>query len=71
MLEAGKRAGAQRRLLEREVNELLNEKEKRIEKFGGDVEKGRGMMNLGYAAADAEEEKRRMKRGAVGCDGVG
>ena len=58
---AGKRAGAQRRMLEREVAELLAEKEKRIEKLGGDVEKGRGMMG----------EEKSMKRGAVGCDGVG
>ncbi|SPO28725.1 related to BNA2 - putative tryptophan 2,3-dioxygenase or indoleamine 2,3-dioxygenase [Ustilago trichophora] len=58
---AGKRAGAQRRMLEREVADLLAEKEKRIEKLGGDVEKGRGMMG----------EPKSMKRGAVGCDGVG
>ncbi|SPC62797.1 related to BNA2 - putative tryptophan 2,3-dioxygenase or indoleamine 2,3-dioxygenase [Ustilago sp. UG-2017b] len=58
---AGKRAGAQRSMLEREVNELLAEKEKRIEKMGGDVEKGRGMLG----------EQKSMKRGAVGCDGVG
>lgn len=61
VMAAGKRAGAQRRMLEREVAELVAEKEKRIEKFGGDVEKGRGML----------VEERRMKRGAVGCDGVG
>lgn len=59
--EAGKRAGAQRRLLEREVAELLKEKEERVKKFGGDREKGRGMLG----------EERGMKRGAVGCDGVG
>lgn len=58
---AGKRAGAQRRMLEREVNDLLAEKEKRIEKLGGDEEKGRGMLG----------EPKSMKRGAVGCDGVG
>ncbi len=38
--EAGKRAGAQRRLLEREVAELLKEKEERVKKLGGDAEKG-------------------------------
>ena len=58
---AGKRAGAQRRMLEREVAELLKEKEDRIQKLGGDVEKGRGMLG----------EPKEMKRGAVGCDGVG
>ncbi|PWY99689.1 IDO-domain-containing protein [Testicularia cyperi] len=58
---AGKRAGAQRRLLEREVADLLAEKEKRIQSLGGDVEKGRGMLG----------EPKSMKRGAVGCDGVG
>lgn len=59
--QAGKRAGAQRRMLEREVAELLREKEERLERLGGDVEKGRGMMG----------EPKQMKRGAVGCDGVG
>ncbi|CBQ68335.1 conserved hypothetical protein [Sporisorium reilianum SRZ2] len=59
--EAGKRAGVQRRMLEREVAELVREKEERIQRLGGDVEKGRGMMG----------EPRQMKRGAVGCDGVG
>lgn len=59
--EAGKRAGAQRRLLEREVAELIREKEERIQRLGGDVEKGRGMLG----------EPKEMKRGAVGCDGVG
>ncbi|GAK66033.1 indoleamine 2,3-dioxygenase family protein [Moesziomyces antarcticus] len=58
---AGKRAGAQRRMLEREVAELLAEKEKRIQSLGGDQERGRGMLG----------EPKSMKRGAVGCDGVG
>ncbi|SNX85262.1 related to BNA2 - putative tryptophan 2,3-dioxygenase or indoleamine 2,3-dioxygenase [Melanopsichium pennsylvanicum] len=58
---AGKRAGAQRRMLEREVADLLAEKDKRIQSLGGDVEKGRGMLG----------EAKSMKRGAVGCDGVG
>lgn len=59
--EAGKRANAQRRLLEREVSDLVAQKEKRIAELGGDAQKGRGMLG----------EHRDMKRGAVGCDGVG
>lgn len=61
VMSSGKRAAAQRRVLEREVAELLAEKEKRIQTYGGDVEKGRGMLG----------EPKSMKRGAVGCDGVG
>ncbi|SPO35780.1 related to BNA2 - putative tryptophan 2,3-dioxygenase or indoleamine 2,3-dioxygenase [Pseudozyma flocculosa] len=58
---AGKRAGAQRRMLEREVSELLAAKEKRVQSLGGDVEKGRGMLG----------EHRDTGRGWVGNDGVG
>ncbi|KAN0065914.1 hypothetical protein ACQY0O_001047 [Thecaphora frezii] len=59
--EAGKRAGAQRRLLEREVAELVTEKEKRLRDLGGDIQKGRGMLG----------EYKDMGRGWVGNDGVG
>lgn len=60
VLAAGKRAKVQRRVLEREVAELVREKEERVRVLG-DEEKGRGMLG----------EQRGMKRGAVGCDGVG
>ncbi|EST07972.1 Indoleamine 2,3-dioxygenase [Kalmanozyma brasiliensis GHG001] len=60
VLAAGKRAKVQRRVLEREVAELVREKEERVRVLG-DAEKGRGMLG----------EQRGMKRGAVGCDGVG
>ncbi|PWN48512.1 indoleamine 2,3-dioxygenase gamma type [Violaceomyces palustris] len=57
---AGKKAGAQRRLLEREVDDLVAEKEKRV-KLLGSTQKGRGMLG----------EEPPHKSAWVGNDGVG
>ncbi|KDN52647.1 hypothetical protein K437DRAFT_254050 [Tilletiaria anomala UBC 951] len=88
--EAGKRAEAQRRMLEREVALLMQEK---AAKNPGIDESMRGMVmppptpKQAVNSVDAgqqraystsvgnkdqnQEEKRSMKRGMVGCDGVG
>lgn len=59
--EAGKRAGAQRNLLTREVEELIKEKEKKA-KMAANPANSIGMLN---------SDDRMRVRGSVGCDGVG
>jgi indoleamine 2,3-dioxygenase len=61
VMEAGKRAGAQRNLLTREVEELVKEKEKKA-KMAANPANSIGMLN---------SDDRMRVRGSVGCDGVG
>ena len=59
--DAGKRAGAQRNMLTREVEELVKEKERKA-KLAPNEANSRGMLS---------EDDRMRVRGSVGCDGVG
>ncbi|KAE8258243.1 hypothetical protein A4X13_0g1803 [Tilletia indica] len=72
---AGSRAATQRRMLTREVADLTRTKAEEAAKAGlGNVEEyRRGMLPEGHPTAmfDKLSAERAMKRGLVGCDGVG
>ncbi|KAL9936371.1 hypothetical protein V8E36_004439 [Tilletia maclaganii] len=70
---AGKRAEVQRRILTREVADLSRSKREEAEQRGmaGVAEFRRGMLPEGRADAAGFDKVLGMKRGMVGCDGVG
>ncbi|UZJ57123.1 hypothetical protein CBS101457_006443 [Exobasidium rhododendri] len=61
--DAGKRAGAQRNLLTRDVQELVEEKERKS-KMAKSEANSQGMIG-------GDEDDRLKVKGSVGCDGVG